>query len=76
MDNRYRIVRSVQSGGGMSAADMHEFKLINGGKTALMTIYQQRQYDMSRWNIRTGMAWIMESIFQEVDVETSEVLFE
>lgn len=76
MNNRYQIVRSVQAGGGMSSADMHEFKLINGGKTALMTIYQQRQYDMSRWNIRTGMAWIMESIFQEVDVETSKVLFE
>ncbi|KAL1967473.1 hypothetical protein VTN77DRAFT_3258 [Rasamsonia byssochlamydoides] len=76
MDNRYRIVRSVQAGGGMAASDMHEFRLLNGGKTALMTIYQQRQFDMSRWNIRTGMAWIMESIFQEVDVETSEVLFE
>jgi hypothetical protein len=76
MDNRYRIVRSVQAGGGMAAADMHEFRLVNGGKSALMTIYQQRQYDMSQWNIRTGMAWVMESIFQEVDVETSEVLFE
>lgn len=76
MDNRYRIVRSVQAGGGMSSSDMHEFRPINDGKTALMTIYQQRQWDMSAWNIRTGMGWIMESIFQEVDVETSEVLFE
>ncbi|KAJ9298028.1 hypothetical protein DTO217A2_8525 [Paecilomyces variotii] len=76
MDNRYRIVRSVQAGGGMSSSDMHEFKVINNGKTALMTIYQQRQWDMSAWNIRTGVGWIMESIFQEVDVETSEVIFE
>lgn len=76
LDNQYRIVRSVQAGGGMSSSDMHEFWPINGGKSALMTVYQQRQYDMSRWGIHTGVAWIMESIFQEVDVETSEVLFE
>lgn len=76
MDNQYRIVQSVQAGGGMSSSDMHEFMPINDGKTALMTIYQQRQYDMSPWNIKTGVGWIMESIFQEVEVETSKVLFE
>lgn len=60
----------------MASSDMHEFWPINGGKSALMTVYQQRQYDMSRWGIHTGVGWIMESIFQEVDVETSKVLFE
>lgn len=76
LDNQYRIVKSVQGGGGMSTGDMHEFMLINDGKSALMTIYQQRQFDMTSWNIRTGVGWVMESIFQEVDVETSNVLFE
>lgn len=76
LDNRYRIVRSVLPGGGAASGDMHEFRLINDGRTALMTIYQQRQFDMTPWNIRTGMGWVMESVFQEVDVETSEVVFE
>ncbi|KAE8153910.1 MFS general substrate transporter [Aspergillus avenaceus] len=76
MDNRYRIVKTVLPGGGMAASDMHEFMPINDGKTALMTVYQQRQFDMSLWNVKTGMGWLMESIFQEVDVETNEVLFE
>ncbi|OXV05268.1 hypothetical protein Egran_06964 [Elaphomyces granulatus] len=76
MDNRYRIVRSVQPGGGMSSSDMHEFRPINGGRTALMTIYQPQQYDMTKWNIKTGVGWVMDSIFQEVDVETGAVLFE
>lgn len=76
LDNRYRIVRSVQPGGGMASSDMHEFMPINDGKTALMTVYQQRQFDMSPWNVKTGVGWLMESIFQEVDVETDEVLFE
>ncbi|KAI9367174.1 ASST-domain-containing protein [Aspergillus egyptiacus] len=76
MDNHYHIVKTVVPGGGMAASDMHEFRPINDGKTALMTVYQQRQFDMSLWNVKGGMGWLMESIFQEVDVETSKVLFE
>jgi len=76
MDNQYRIVRSVQPGGGMASSDMHEFKLINNGKSALMTVYQQRQFDMSPWNVRQGVGWVMESVFQEIDVETGKMLFE
>ncbi|CDM34811.1 hypothetical protein DTO013E5_3279 [Penicillium roqueforti] len=76
MDNNYRVVRSVQPGGGMASSDMHEFRPINDGKTALMTIYQQRQFDMTPWNVKTGVGWLMESVFQEIDVETNDVLFE
>ena len=76
MDNTYRIARSVQPGGGMASSDMHEFMPVNDGKSALMTVYQQRQFDMTPWNIKTGVGWVMESVFQEVDVETSKVLFE
>lgn len=76
LDNSYRTVRSVLPGGGMASSDMHEFLPVNDGKTALMTVYQQRQFDMGPWNIKTGMGWLMESVFQEVDVETSKVLFE
>ncbi|KAL4779622.1 ASST-domain-containing protein [Aspergillus varians] len=76
MDDHYQIVKTVVPGGGMAASDMHEFKLINNGETALMTVYQQRQFDMSIWNIKGGMGWVMESVFQEVHVETGRVLFE
>ncbi|CAI7641573.1 unnamed protein product [Penicillium bialowiezense] len=76
MDKNYRVVRSIQPGGGMASSDMHEFRPINGGKTALMTIYQQRQFDMTPWNVKTGVGWLMESVFQEIDVETNKVLFE
>ncbi|KAJ5147072.1 hypothetical protein N7526_000424 [Penicillium atrosanguineum] len=76
LDNTYRIVRSVQPGGGMASSDMHEFLPIGNGKTALMTVYQQRQFDMTPWNIKTGVGWLMESVFQEIDTETSKVIFE
>ncbi|KAK2768247.1 hypothetical protein FQN54_000099 [Arachnomyces sp. PD_36] len=76
MDNQYRIVRSIQPGGGITGSDMHEFKLLDEGKTALLTVYQQRQFDMSAWNVTSGIGFIVESIFQEVDVESGKVIFE
>ena len=76
MDSSYRFVRSVQSGGGMPSSDMHEFKLLGDGKTAMMTIYRQKQWDMSEWGIKNGLGWVLESVFQEVETDTSKVLFE
>lgn len=76
MDKQYRIVRSVQPGGGMASSDMHEFRLHNNGETAVLTIYQQKHYDMTPWNIKIGSAFIMESIFQEVNTTSGEVIFE
>ncbi|KAI9741368.1 MAG: hypothetical protein M1834_003085 [Cirrosporium novae-zelandiae] len=76
MDNQYRIVKSVQPGGGMAGSDMHEFRLIEGGKRALLTVYQQRPYDLTAYNIKTGTGWIFDCVFQEINVSTGEVVFE
>lgn len=76
LDDAYRVQTSVQAGGGLAASDMHEFELTEGGETALMTVYQPRQYDLSGYGIGNGLGWLVESIFQEVNVSTSEVIFE
>ena len=77
MDNSYSIVKSVQTGGGIAAADQHEFNTNpSEGKTALMTIYHPIQYDLTAYNIMGGQGWILQCYFQEVDVDTSEVLFQ
>lgn len=81
MDKHYRVVKQVDSSGAGASSDMHEFKLTpySNGTTALMTVYQPRQYDLTvnpRFNIHNGMGWIVEGVFQEVDVETGRVVFE
>ncbi|PPJ59533.1 hypothetical protein CBER1_08886 [Cercospora berteroae] len=81
MDKHYRVVEQVDSSGAGASSDMHEFKLTpySDGKTALMTIYQPRQYDLTvnpRFNLRNGMGWIVEGVFQEVDIDTGKVVFE
>ncbi|WPH00199.1 MFS general substrate transporter [Acrodontium crateriforme] len=81
MDKNYRMVKTVESSGAGASADMHEFKItpFSNGTTALMTVYQPRQYELSvnpRFNVGKGMGWIVEGVFQEVDIETGKVVFE
>lgn len=76
MNKNYRIVRNVAAVGAATQMDMHEFHLIDGGKRALITIYQPRQYDLGAFGVGPGLGWIHDSLFQEIDVETGELLFE
>ena len=81
MDRHYRIVRTVESSGAGASSDMHEFRITpySNGKTALMTVYQPRQYDLTtnpKFNVEKGMGWIVEGVFQEVDIATGNVVFE
>ncbi|EQB59527.1 hypothetical protein CGLO_00069 [Colletotrichum gloeosporioides Cg-14] len=65
MNNKYRVVKTVQPGTAGVSVDLHEFRLTTNN-TALFTLYQPR--------IRDGM-WILDSCFQEVDLENDTMLF-
>lgn len=81
MDNQYRVVKQIDSSGAGASSDMHEFKITphSNGTTVLMTVYQPRQYDITVnpwWNLQNGMGWIVEGVFQEIDIESGKVVFE
>ncbi|EME46364.1 hypothetical protein DOTSEDRAFT_70386 [Dothistroma septosporum NZE10] len=81
MDQSYRVVKTVESSGAGASSDMHEFKITpySNGTTALMTVYQPRQYDLTtnpRFNLQGGLGWVVEGVFQEVEIETGRVVFE
>lgn len=67
-------VRSVQSLNGLSPLDQHEFNIV--GNSSLVIVYHPERYDLSAFNITTGEGWIMDTKFQDIDLETNEVLFE
>jgi hypothetical protein len=64
-------------------ADLHEFLLTPDG-TALVTVYQKYQYDMTDWRAFDATSdpndeepnWIWDCVLQELAVDTREVLFE
>lgn len=76
MDKHYRIVKSVETGNYQAASDMHEFMLLPDGKSALLTQYLRSAADLCAWDICDGLGYIQQGAFQEVDVETGEVLFD
>ena len=81
LNKNYRVVKTIDSGGAGAASDMHEFRMTpySNGTTVLMTVYQPRHYDLTmnpRFKVGGGMGWIVEGMFQEVDIETGKVVFE
>lgn len=76
LDNTYSTVASVQLGNRGISSDEHEFNLINNGETALLTSYPVMPYDLSAYNITTGLGWLVQGQFQEVNVSSGEVIFD
>jgi hypothetical protein len=73
LDSSYREVTRVRAGNGY-AGDHHEF-LITPEGTALITIYSPVRWDLSSvGGPQDGV--VLDSIAQEVDIATGEVLFE
>jgi len=76
MDQNYTVVHKVDAVGDGMHGDLHEFK-ITKDDTALLTVYNQTNADLTGMGwFRTKDGWITDSIFQEVDLATGELLFQ
>lgn len=76
LDDSYRVVKSIEAGGPSASTDMHEFKLLDGGRSTIVTSYRRYQWDMTPWGLNTGTGWLQESRFQEISTDTGEMLFQ
>lgn len=74
LNNRYETVRELRAGN-HKISDKHEFHILNE-KTAVLQVYQPIPADLSPWARTKEQQWIVNAIFQEVDIETGKVLFE
>ncbi|KAF5008601.1 hypothetical protein FDECE_5135 [Fusarium decemcellulare] len=72
LDESYEVFKKVVPIGDFTG-DLHEFRITDEG-TALMTIYKRKSADLSIYGIEDG--WIFDSIFQEIDLNTDELVFE
>ncbi|OQN99536.1 hypothetical protein B0A48_14678 [Cryoendolithus antarcticus] len=78
LDANYRIVTSVQTGGPGNYADQHEFQVLAGGNAAVLSSYRSIAYDMTGMphGVTMQQGFLMDSMFQEIDIKTGQVLFE
>ncbi|KAF5862735.1 hypothetical protein ETB97_011182 [Aspergillus alliaceus] len=74
LDQHYETIRELRAGN-HKLTDKHEFHIINE-ETALIQIYQPVPKDLTRWGASPDQKWIVDAIFQEIDIETGELLFE
>ena len=73
LDEQYHLRYNVTSVGA-SGADMHEAALTEEG-TVIFTVYQEKSWDTTSLGGNEHGS-IMDSGFQEVDLETNELIFE
>ncbi|RAL00301.1 arylsulfotransferase family protein [Aspergillus ibericus CBS 121593] len=73
LNSSYDVVYIVSAANGLTG-DVHEFKITDEG-TALMTIYDITQADLTAVDGPKD-GWIYDGLFQEIDIETGELLFE
>lgn len=73
LNNRYKIVRVVQSRGG---SDIHEFRLVDDGRRALVAKYRTRRYDFQDSFNPQGLRAVEEGIFEEIELQNDTTIFE
>ncbi|VEU23184.1 DEKNAAC104307 [Brettanomyces naardenensis] len=74
LNNRYETIRELRAGN-HKISDKHEFHIIDE-KTGLIQIYQPVPADLSEFGASKEQQWIVDAIFQEIDLKTGQVLFE
>ncbi|GAB7351301.1 hypothetical protein MBLNU459_g1716t1 [Dothideomycetes sp. NU459] len=73
MNSSYAVVYNITTNNLTVGGDIHEFQLTDNG-TALLTAYLPMSYDLTSYGVEDG--WIADSIFQEIDVESGDLIFE
>ncbi|KIW57457.1 hypothetical protein PV05_06008 [Exophiala xenobiotica] len=73
LDSHYNLRYKLSGGNGLDG-DLHEFYLTRNA-TALITVYQTIQANLTSVG-KPANGWIWDGLFQEIDVETNEVLFQ
>ncbi|KAF2206188.1 hypothetical protein CERZMDRAFT_53706, partial [Cercospora zeae-maydis SCOH1-5] len=74
LDQQYRERYRIHAASGLGA-DLHVFSITESG-TALVSIYNKKLTNLSSKVGDERQGWIWDSIFQEVDLETGEAVFE
>ncbi|KXT05279.1 hypothetical protein AC579_7453 [Pseudocercospora musae] len=76
LDATYQVVRMISAVGHGLFGDLHEFKITPEG-TALLTVYNTTSADLREMGMgRPEKGWVVDNLFQEIDIETGELLFE
>lgn len=76
LDEHYEPEYAVGVTNDLSAFNMHEFNILDGGKSALACLYRPEYMDLGDLGRLDEQGWVMTGGFVELDVATGAVLYE
>lgn len=74
LDEHYEEFKQIEAANNLDA-DLHDFR-ITSDNTVLITVYEIIEADLSSLNADLEKGEIWDSLFQEIDLETGEALFQ
>ncbi|PYH55518.1 uncharacterized protein BO96DRAFT_466806 [Aspergillus niger CBS 101883] len=74
LNQRYETIKELRAGNHL-LSDKHEFEILNES-TALIQIHHPEVRDLSNYTSDRRQHWIVNAIFQELDINDGKVLFE
>ncbi|GAB7366524.1 hypothetical protein MBLNU230_g8514t1 [Neophaeotheca triangularis] len=74
LDQHYEEYRKLSAGNDMGA-DLHSFE-ITVDDTAVFSVYQPIEHDISIADESRDRGWIWDCLFQEVDIDSGDVIFQ
>ncbi|KAL3250497.1 hypothetical protein ABHI18_011169 [Aspergillus niger] len=74
LNQRYETIKELRAGNHL-LSDKHEFEILNES-TALIQIHHPEVQDLSNYTSDRRQHWIVNAIFQELDINDGKVLFE
>ncbi|KAI9741198.1 MAG: hypothetical protein M1834_002911 [Cirrosporium novae-zelandiae] len=75
VDNSFTLKKTVHMVDGVPKFNMHEFNVIEGGKTALMVAEQVEETDISELDGKHGTGRVTDNGFVEMDIDTESANF-
>lgn len=76
MDEHYEPEHTVPVTNDLTAFNMHEFNILDGGKTAVACAYRAQLMPLRDLGRQDEVAWAQNGGFVELDIETGNILFD
>ncbi|KAJ5641004.1 hypothetical protein N7528_000629 [Penicillium herquei] len=74
LDNHYQVEREVLPLVDVHDFNMHEFNIMDGGKTVLACVYRPTEVSLEDFGRPDEKSWVVSGGFAEFDIETNELL--
>jgi hypothetical protein len=76
LDSTYSFQADALTSGASGLLNMHEFNVLDGGKTALILLNHPQLHDISGIGAMQPTAFVDAAGFQEIDLRTGKSVFE